>query len=439
MNNEAAEPTKKKKKRHWFIRGLRGLGLLVLALVIVYLVADQIALRKFHQQQDIFRERFGKADFEEFIPEHPPAEEDAGRVYRYAAGLMAEVDEELGDWSMYGALTQGPESFAKRGSGDEALPAQAEVDAMVQEKMAAMTEAYQVLAEARALDRGSMLESFSMGVGQLPELTEARQLARNIAAKALYEARAGNLEGACAWLESGLHLASTFNEDPTLVVQMVRTAIVLQSVKSAELVFNTTEGLLPLSDRYWELLDRVTALDVFVNTLASEASFTNSTNMDALPRLVWSLNGRSLLACYLNIIDAAQLPRSAERWRQIEAIAGEVDGGRTTPNVFAKMLAPVLVRNIESYDDMNARCDFVRMAVALRGHKVAHGAYPPSLETIASSTPSPLPLDPFSGEAYHYRTEGEGFVLYSVGPNRTDDGGAADDRKTGDILWTTTQ
>jgi hypothetical protein len=40
-----------------------------------------------------------------------------------------------------------------------------------------------------------------------------------------------------------------------------------------------------------------------------------------------------------------------------------------------------------------------------------------------------LPLDPCSGKPFHYRWEGRGFTLYSVGPDGSDDGG---DRPAGE-------
>ena len=45
--------------------------------------------------------------------------------------------------------------------------------------------------------------------------------------------------------------------------------------------------------------------------------------------------------------------------------------------------------------------------------------------------------DPFSGKPFHYRREGNGSIVYSVGPNGVDDGGIEDpeDRNAKDIVW----
>jgi hypothetical protein len=43
-------------------------------------------------------------------------------------------------------------------------------------------------------------------------------------------------------------------------------------------------------------------------------------------------------------------------------------------------------------------------------------------------------IDPFTGAPYHYSSSGNGFELYSVGRDLTDDGGR-NDLRDGDIVW----
>jgi hypothetical protein len=64
-----------------------------------------------------------------------------------------------------------------------------------------------------------------------------------------------------------------------------------------------------------------------------------------------------------------------------------------------------------------------RTGLALRVFKQRHGAYPAGLGELAPEVMKEVPVDPWSGAAYRYRREGEGFVLYSVGMDFVDDGG----------------
>jgi hypothetical protein len=66
-----------------------------------------------------------------------------------------------------------------------------------------------------------------------------------------------------------------------------------------------------------------------------------------------------------------------------------------------------------------------------------NGEYPQALSLLAPDFVDKLPVDPFSGKDFIYRREGSGFVVYSVGPNMTDNGGVEDakNRDAGDIVW----
>jgi len=64
------------------------------------------------------------------------------------------------------------------------------------------------------------------------------------------------------------------------------------------------------------------------------------------------------------------------------------------------------------------------------------GAYPDKLEKVKGVIPR-LPMDPFSDNAFIYVEFGQGFKIYSVGPDGKDDGGVketADHVRTDDII-----
>lgn len=422
-------------KRRIFFRLFRGFLIFVVLLIVTYLIADQILLRKVQHKREAFKERFGAVDFRDFIPERPKPEEDAGRVYRYAVGLMAKADEQYGDWSMYDALTKGPEAFDTRGRGDDPLPTPEEVDGKVREKMAAMDEAFRKVEEAQSLTRGSVVEIGD--VDDVPYDTgEPRNLARNIAAKAVFTARENDLDGAARWLESGLHMAATMNEDPTLIELLVRIACIDLSLKATETIMNGTDAEIPLSARYWMLLGIVADPEVHRKNMASEAAFGLTKKMP-IPRLFWSTNELKLIDFWFAVDSALGLASLSERRAQLDALAQGASGPMLPTNVVVPILAPAIVGGIDGFDRMTARCDLLHLAMALRTWKHVHGAYPDSLDEIASDIHEPLRLDPFSGEAYHYRREGEGFMLYSVGPDRKDDGGVKVEnlKSGGDIVW----
>ena len=81
---------------------------------------------------------------------------------------------------------------------------------------------------------------------------------------------------------------------------------------------------------------------------------------------------------------------------------------------------------------MSARIRITRAGLAALLYRQEHGKYPEDLATIHMENL----LDPFSGKALIYRADATGFIVYSVGPNMRDDGGANDRRqKLDDIAW----
>ena len=45
---------------------------------------------------------------------------------------------------------------------------------------------------------------------------------------------------------------------------------------------------------------------------------------------------------------------------------------------------------------------------------------------IPASSTAVAPVDPFTGKPLEYRREGDGFLIYSAGPDGRDDGGSRD-------------
>ncbi len=63
------------------------------------------------------------------------------------------------------------------------------------------------------------------------------------------------------------------------------------------------------------------------------------------------------------------------------------------------------------------------LSIAIAIHKARHGEYPRSLDTLAPRVLKRIPMDLLGQTTYRYRQTPEGCVVYSVGPNRTDNNG----------------
>lgn len=65
----------------------------------------------------------------------------------------------------------------------------------------------------------------------------------------------------------------------------------------------------------------------------------------------------------------------------------------------------------------------LQAACVIERGRLEGGGYPTSLDNQVTSEAALVLTDPFDGARLRYRTEREGFVVYSVGENLTDDGG----------------
>jgi hypothetical protein len=79
-----------------------------------------------------------------------------------------------------------------------------------------------------------------------------------------------------------------------------------------------------------------------------------------------------------------------------------------------------------------------QIVCALERYRLARGEYPETLDALTPQFIEKLPHDIINGQPLHYRRTPDGkFLLYSVGWNETDDGGASvgDDLTKGDWVW----
>jgi hypothetical protein len=88
-------------------------------------------------------------------------------------------------------------------------------------------------------------------------------------------------------------------------------------------------------------------------------------------------------------------------------------------NILASMLSGRSNYEIYIYRRDVAELRMTRAGLALLEYKRAHGAFP---ETLAALGLREL-IDPFADQPLHYRPEGEGFVIYSIGEDGKDNGG----------------
>ena len=90
------------------------------------------------------------------------------------------------------------------------------------------------------------------------------------------------------------------------------------------------------------------------------------------------------------------------------------------------LAANELERAVTNTAEATALARSSTIALALARHRRDRGSLPQRLEQLTPAFLPSLPVDPYSGRAFHYAPAGNAFKVYSVGANRKDDGGTWD-------------
>ena len=76
----------------------------------------------------------------------------------------------------------------------------------------------------------------------------------------------------------------------------------------------------------------------------------------------------------------------------------------------------------------------VQAGFALAAHKAEKGRYPERLAALVPTYLKEIPEDHYVEKPLMYRRQGQGYIVYSVGPNMKDDGGRRDDDEEKDDI-----
>jgi hypothetical protein len=98
-------------------------------------------------------------------------------------------------------------------------------------------------------------------------------------------------------------------------------------------------------------------------------------------------------------------------------------------DVISRSLLPSLSRATSIGEAGKAKFALLRAVVAIRKHMASNnGKLPRSLDAIADKLPEGALSDPYGRGLVTFRQEGDGWVVYSLGPNLVDDGGEMGER-----------
>jgi len=151
------------------------------------------------------------------------------------------------------------------------------------------------------------------------------------------------------------------------------------------------------------------------------------------PRKILGLHDRETVE-YISImqdyIDTVELPHH-KRLATFDSIEKTVSNGKRG-SMLTRMLMPAFGRIMHIETRHLAHLRATQTAIAVERYRLIEGRLPQSLDNIVPAYMEAVPTDPFDGQDLKYRTRQIGFVVYSIGEDLTDEGGAERDSKKRD-------
>jgi hypothetical protein len=288
----------------------------------------------------------------------------------------------------------------------------------------------------------------------LSHLADARRAARLCSRNALSRAERGEGEAVALALCDALGLSRSLGENLFLIDALVRFAVdaiftdaleqalslcELPPERLAELRAGVAREAGSTSLRQAFITECAGAHYYFVEMPLGQLREAMSADLGARDKgwFGWLTYGRRARARdalkYYDIMGAAidlcaKPPRQRlHQGRQWAGLAGRrlAEGEHSYP--ISAALMPALGRAMEEEVKALARLDVVRTALAVEQWRIERVRWPHSLDDLVPGLLDAVPEDPFGQETIRYARTDDGVVVYSLGPDGTDEGGLSQD------------
>lgn len=263
-----------------------------------------------------------------------------------------------------------------------------------------------------------------------------RHTTRLLVLAAIVRADQGDPNAAVEMLLTSYKLAGTVDEIPMIITELVAQADRALTTQGLEQVINRTaltdNQLARIDAVLWEGYDP----NSFVRALAGERCFglSMAKNPAAYGPDNVSVNLAEILRG-LGVVDLSlvrYLDRMAEAieiakrqpWERQKAMKAadaryESSGLAPALNWLSTSHARLVTLSLRG----TANALVARVAVAVERYRLATGRLPQNLADLVPTYLETVPIDPFDGQPLRYKRRDPGYVVYSIGPDETDDNG----------------
>ena len=427
----------------------------LLGLLVVCILAAIVTCNLRRPQQDPRVDALRKAGYPVTLAEldawypHIPDAQNAALIYTNAFASMLYTSSEGGGKNI----------------GDIKIPARneslsADDKAELTEMIASNAVAFRLLYSAEQLTNSRYPIDFSKGFAMLlPHLAKIKGAVQLLRYKGVLHVAAGEREEAFHSLQAAIRASKSLDAEPLLISQLVRYACYAIVIKQLEYL----ENRLPLSDSELASMlaaladvDRVPALE---RALVGELTCDLAVLSDARQRmsifsspiapgspaspgikeqaLIFALQLSGIFAKdRANLIDALTTNIAVtkleypSRFLQCQKTAAAFGAAPKRGYIFSAMLLPALGKSHTRDAEFVTNLRVAQTALAIERYRFAHNnALPSSLDELVPTYLKTALIDPCDGQPLRFKKLDKGYVVYGVGSDGSDDGGA--ERKAG--------
>ena len=282
----------------------------------------------------------------------------------------------------------------------------------------------------------------------LPDVQETRKAASLFRYEMLYQSNKGNVSEAVRAGRACVCAGRSFYDDPNLISQLVRIAIIAIGLNGVERALSLGESneaelvaldkLLADEEKHNSLLvalrgERASSYQLFSrlgsgaipsNNFRAEMGMTEEPLFERMfitPR--WQMRRQQpvMMDMMNRLVENARLPSHEQASGESE-IDREIKGKRVSAPLIG-MLIPATNKVAEACRRKTGTVAAMRGLIAVERFRMKYGKWPAKLSEVVPEFLDSLPTDPFDGTPIKMVRTSDGIIVYTVGNDKVDDGG----------------
>lgn len=281
----------------------------------------------------------------------------------------------------------------------------------------------------------------------LPSLRPWKRSAMLLHANLLVDLAEGNVANTVHCVDLQHAIADTLREEPNVIVQIVRSTVVKQAIRSMELVLRVLEVDSEFLDAAESVLDqqmdwssmrsgwlceRALMIQVFdqlaAGTLTLDEIGYEPTEFEPRPTTAWIRENQVNMArMWGDFLEGSRSPGEALATAEVldrqNAAVHRRMSGMADRYRLARSFAPSFSILAQSAAEHSAQVWAAGAGLASERYRRRYDRWPETLADLVPDFLAEVQADPFTGAPYRIRKTENGICIYSIGTNRIDDSG----------------